>query len=87
MEHLIGVADKELITELNTQLLELINTNTLDGRKILSIVVKYPNGYRLPKVVRGMVKEFMVKYDKYLMTYGDICDTDKTDIDELKEIL
>ena len=87
MENLIRITDKELITELNAQLLELIRIDELEGRKILAIVRRYPEGYKLPTLICGMVKKHMAKHHDYLITYGDICDIDKTSIDELKEIL
>ena len=87
MEHLITIKDKELLAELNEKLLELIYDNELSGRMIMAVVTRYPEGYKLPKLIRSIVKKHVAKHNAYLMAYADICNVDKTSIDELRDML
>ena len=87
MENLMRIKDNELITELNEKLLELIYDNEMNGREIMAVVKRYPEGYHLPKLIRSIVNKHILKHNAYLMAYSDICNVDKTSIDGLRDML
>jgi len=84
---LLYIVNKELVSELNNKLVDLINNNSMNGDEIMALVNKYPDGYKLPKLMTRMVNQLMETHEKFLLENGDILNTCKTEIKELERLL